>query len=161
MDQPLQMKGPDTRRIGQRPELARQTSDELLQMKGPDGKVLEDDPGDRIGKDDNHELGDTDLVDDGIHRINMSQVIMAPLEAVLVPDDDSSIASSEVSKSSGVTPHIEQSTSNVPSQSQIQFVRTMSIIYEAKKVQISGVGNFLAHEITLPFGCWVKCGRYL
>ena len=41
------------------------------------------------GKYDNHELGGIDLVDDGIHRIYVSQVIMDHLEAVLVPDDDS------------------------------------------------------------------------
>ena len=58
------------------------------------------------GKYDNHKLGEIDLVDDGIHRIYVSQVIMDHLEAVLVPDDDSSIASSKISKNSGVTPHM-------------------------------------------------------
>ena len=51
---------------------------------------------------------------------------------------------------------MEQSTSDFPYQSQIHSLHTMRIIYEYKKVQTSGVGNFLAQEITLPFGCWVK-----
>ena len=52
--------------------------------------------------------------------------------------------------------HMEQSTSDFPSQSRIHSVHNMIIIYESKKVQSSGVGNFLAQEITLPIGYWVK-----
>ena len=125
-------------------------------MKGPDGKVLEDSPIVRIGKYDNHKLGETDIFDNGIHRIDMYQVIFTPLEAVLVLCVNISIASRKLPKSLVVTPHMEKSASDVPSQYQIQSVCNKRIIYEYKKVQMSGVGNFLAQEITLTFGCWVK-----
>ena len=130
-------------------------------MKGPDGKFLEDNPMDRIGKDENQKSGEIDILDNGIHRMDMSQVIMATFEAVLVLCVNTSIASSKVPESLGVTPHMEQITSDIPYQSQIQSVWTMRIVYEYKKVQMSGVGNFLAQEITpLILGVGWKCGRY-
>ena len=103
-------------------------------MKGPDGNVLEDNPMDRISKDDNQKSRETDILNNGIHRIDMSQVILAPFEAVLVMCVNIKIASSKVPKSLGVIPHMEQITSDVTSQSQIQSVCTMRIVYESKKV---------------------------
>ena len=103
-------------------------------MKGPDGKVLEDNPIDRIGKYNNQKLGETDLLDNGIQRIDIYQEIFTPLEEVLFLCVNISIASSKVPKSLGVTPHMEQITSDITSQSQIQSVCTMRIVYESKKV---------------------------